>query len=132
MHRFDFLRDTPQTALQRSRSTGCKSYQYIHTSGSLFARINDFFARDDTSNNNSDEGGVPPSPFGGKRKPTKKASGPIRDKYTVDEFVGVYGFFWAYNYALSNKWRGNFTGKLLVKTYKTYRSNVPCYTTYHV
>ena len=116
--RFDFLRDIPQTGSELSRYSNCKSFQFIHTSGSIFVKINDMLFDRDSESPTSNEENVFESPFG-KRRTSKRFSMPEDDRYAVDlEYKDDVGFFWVYNYALTKKWLSHATG----------RSSILCYT----
>ena len=113
--RFDFLRDIPRTSPESPLRCGqSKSYQYVHSSGSILIKINDIILGPDARSPTFNEDDVKESPFRKSRWSSKKAFEPMKDGFgNFGEHSDMHGFFWVYNYALSKKWRTNATGKLM-------------------
>ncbi|XP_065647417.1 GATOR1 complex protein DEPDC5 isoform X3 [Hydra vulgaris] len=118
LRRFDFLRDLPKSDLTDMKL----AYQYIHSSGSVLIKINDFMMTPDVkitsstpnSSSNATSGistSNTKSPYGKKRK--SKDDMCVKTDHKFDETESErkeYGYFWVYNYALSKKWRSSYTG----------------------
>jgi len=132
LHKFDFLRDIPQTSLSSNRHNQSKSFKYVHTSGSLLVQINDavlsqFVSRSPTVN----EDNIKDSPFPKHRKSRheKFDKSAITELEIENQYKDSYGFFWVYNYALSKKYRTSFTGdvptakKFMTSTFSDFCSN---------
>ena len=108
--RFDFLREIPQTGAEVSKYSSCKSFQFIHVSGSILVKINDMLFQRDSDSPTLDQEGVFKSPFG-KRQTKRFSTDSDDDQFKVDlEYKNDVGFFWVYNYALTKKWRSSATG----------------------
>ena len=113
LRRFDFLRDitrnSHESVFQCQKAP--KVYQYIHSSGSIFIKINNIFIKGQGKKMENDMD-IVDSPFRKNRRPSKK---PDEDRMNFEswedkQFKDKYGFFWVYNWALSKKWRTPYTG----------------------